>query len=153
MTDLRNQRRLAAAILKCGLNRVWMDPDRLEEIAKAVGRRDVRILINGGAIESKQITGISNGRKKYRQSQKEKGRRRGQGSRKGKTYARLPKKERWMRTIRPLRAYLKQLRDDKLIDAHTYRTFYMKAKGGEFRSRNHLKSHMISGGILKEEKQ
>ena len=125
MTDLRNQRRLAASLLKCGENRVWMDPDRLEEIAKAVSRRDVQILINGGAVISKQKQGISNGRKKYRQHQKEKGRRRGQGSRKGKTFARFPRKERWMRTIRPLRAYLKQLRDEKKIDPHLYRNYYM----------------------------
>ena len=32
MTDLRHQRRMAAEILKCGENRVWMDPDRLSLI-------------------------------------------------------------------------------------------------------------------------
>ena len=29
MTDLRNQRRMAAELLKCGKYRVWMDQDRL----------------------------------------------------------------------------------------------------------------------------
>ena len=32
MADLRNQRRMAAEILKCGENRVWMNPDRLDEV-------------------------------------------------------------------------------------------------------------------------
>ena len=32
MTDLRNQRRMASNILKCGANRVWMDNDRIDEI-------------------------------------------------------------------------------------------------------------------------
>ena len=73
MTDLRNQRRMAAELLKCGLYRVWMDHDRLDEIAKAVTKDDIRILINGKAIKSRQIQGISNGRKKLVASQKEKG--------------------------------------------------------------------------------
>jgi large subunit ribosomal protein L19e len=153
MTDLRNQRRMAASILKCGVNRVWMDQDRLDEIAKAVTKEDIRVLINGKAITVKQIKGISSGRKKLNQTQKEKGRKRGHGSRKGAKYARLPKKERWMRTIRALRKYLKTLREEKQIDRTTYRKYYRKAKGGEFRSKHHLKTHLISDGIIKEEKQ
>ena len=153
MTDLRNQRRMAATILKCGENRVWMDPDRTDEIAKGVIRRDMRVLIKGGAIKSKQIKGISSGRKKFYKKQKEKGRRRGHGSRKGAKYARLPKKERWIRTIRPIRAYLKELREKKTIDRANYRKYYQRAKGGEFRSKHHLKTHLIADGILKEDKQ
>jgi large subunit ribosomal protein L19e len=153
MTDLRNQRRMAAEILKCGEKRVWMDHDRLDEIAKAVTKDDIRILINGKAIKSRQIKGISNGRKKFAKNQKEKGRRRGHGSRKGAKYARLPKKERWIKTIRPIRTYLSTLKDEKQIDASTYRKYYMKAKGGEFRSKHHLQTHLISDGIIKEAKK
>ena len=153
MTDLRNQRRMAANILKCGVNRVWMDPDRVDEIAKAVTRSDVKILINGGALKSIQIQGISSGRNKFRQKQKDKGRRKGHGSRKGAKYARLPRKERWINTIRPIRLYLKKLKEDKVIDRSIYRKYYNKAKGGEFKSKHHLKTHLISDGILKGEKQ
>ena len=153
MTDLRNQRRMAAELLKCGVHRVWMDQDRLDEIAKAVTKDDIRILINGKAIKARQIKGISSGRKKYVAEQKEKGRRRGHGSRKGAKYARLPKKERWINAIRPIRTYLKTLREEKQIDATTYRKYYRKAKGGEFRSKHHLQTHLISDGILKEGKQ
>ncbi|HDQ15495.1 MAG TPA: 50S ribosomal protein L19e [Bacteroidetes bacterium] len=151
MTDLRNQKRMAADLLKCGVNRVWMDQDRLEEIAKAVTKDDIRVLIRGKAIKCRPIQGISSGRKKYIAKQKEKGRRRGHGSRKGAKYARQPKKERWIKTIRPIRAYLKSLRDENKIDKTTYRRYYGKAKGGEFRSKHHLKTHMLSDGILKEE--
>ncbi len=150
MTDLRNQRRMAASVLKCGVNRVWIDHDRVDEIAKAVTKDDIRILINGKAIKSRQIQGISSGRKNYRKEQKDKGRRRGHGSRKGATYARLPRKERWIRTIRPIRAYLVTLRDEKKIDGTTYRRYYRKAKGGEFRSKSHLESHLISDGFIKK---
>jgi len=153
MTDLRNQRRMAASILKCGENRVWMDHDRIDEIAKAVTKSDIRVLIGGKAIKSRQIQGISSRRDKFNKKQKEKGRRTGHGSRKGAKYARLPRKERWIRTIRPIRAYLKTLRDEKKIDKTTYRRYYLKAKGGEFRSKHHLQTHMITDGILKEEKK
>ena len=153
MTDLRNQRRMASSILKCGGNRVWMDSDRTDEISKAVTRGDVKILINGGAIESKQIQGISRGRKKFNQKQKDKGRRKGHGSRKGAKFARMPRKERWIKTIRPIRTYLRQLREDKTIERSIYRKYYRKAKGGEFRSKHHLRTRMTSDGFLKEDKQ
>jgi len=153
MTDLRNQRRMAAAILKCGNHRVWMDYDRLDEIAKAVTKDDIRLLIKGKAVKSRQIKGISSGRKKYIKKQKEKGRRKGHGSRKGAKYARFPKKERWIKTIRPIRSYLKTLRDDKKINASNYRKYYLKAKGGEFRSKHYLETRLISDGILKEDKK
>jgi large subunit ribosomal protein L19e len=154
MTDLRNQKRMAACLLKCGKNRVWMDHDRTEEIAKAVTKDDIRVLIKGNAIQSRQILGISSGRKNFNLKQKEKGRRRGHGSRKGRKCARLPKKEHWIATIRPIRSYLRSLRDDeKQIDASTYRKYYIKAKGGEFKSKHHLQSRLVSDGIIKEGKR
>jgi len=150
MTDLRNQRRMAASLLKCGDNRVWMDHDRIDEIAKAVTKEDIRVLIKGKAIQSRQIKGISSGRKKYFASQKKKGRRKGYGSRKGAKYARFPRKRRWINTIRPLRSYLKTLREESRIDRSTYRKYYRKAKGGEFRSKHHLETHLLSDGVLKK---
>jgi len=153
MTDLRNQRRMAAQLLKCGVNRVWMDHDRIDEIAKAVTKSDIRVLISGKAIKSRQINGISSGRKKIYAKQREKGRKRGHGSRKGAKYARLPRKERWIRTIRSIRTYLRTLRDEEKIDRTVYRRYYRRAKGGEFRSKRHLKTHLISDGVIKEDKQ
>jgi len=151
MTDLKNQRRMAASLLKCGIRRVWMDQDRLDEIAKAVTKDDVRILINGKAIKSRQKEGISKGRKRYIMQQKSKGRRKGHGSRKGAKFARLPRKQQWIRTIRPLRKYLKNLRDTEKIPRSIYRKYYRKAKGGEFRSKRHLNTHLVSDGIIKKE--
>jgi large subunit ribosomal protein L19e len=150
MSDLRNQRRMAATLLKCGEHRVWMDPDRLDEIAQAVTKDDIRVLIRGKAVISRQRKGISRGRKKYAINQKHKGRRRGQGSRKGATFARFPRKRRWIRTIRPLRSYLRQLRDEGQINPSIYRRYYLKAKGGEFRSKRHLHTHLTSDGVIQE---
>jgi large subunit ribosomal protein L19e len=151
MTDLRNQKRMAASLLKCGVNRVWMDNDRIDEIAKAVTKDDIRILIRGKAIKSQQEKGISRGRKKINTKQKKKGRRRGQGSRKGAKYARFPRKNQWIRTIRSLRKFLRSLRNEGKVSKSDYRKYYRKAKGGEFRSKHHLNSHLISDGVLKKE--
>lgn len=152
MTDLRNQRRMAAEIGKCGRDRVWIDPDRISDVASAVTRADVRRLITGGAIVIQPARGVSRGRARAVAEQRKQGRRRGPGSRKGAQYARLPRKDRWMRLIRALRDELRTLKTEKKIDAHHYREYYRRAKGGQFRSRNHLVSHMKTEGVLKEAK-
>ena len=148
--NLKNQRRVAAQLLKCGENRVWIDPNRLEDASDAITRADVRTLINSGAIAARQKKGISRARTNYRKAQRAKGRRRGHGSRRGTKGARKPSKEIWMQTIRPIRKKLKELRDAGKIDTATYREYYLKAKGGVFKSRPHLESHLRAEGILKE---
>jgi large subunit ribosomal protein L19e len=148
--NLKNQRRVAAQLLKCGENRVWIDPNRSEDVSDAITRGDVRTLIFSGAVAAKQKKGISRARTNYVKAQKAKGRRRGQGSRRGRKGARKPSKEVWMQTIRPIRRKLKELRDSGKIDTSTYREYYLKAKGGVFKSRPHLESHLKAEGILKE---
>jgi len=148
--DLSNQRRIAASLLKCGLNRVWIDPNRLEDVSDAITRSDVRTLIDSGAIRAMQKKGVSRGRAEYLRAQRAKGRRRGHGSRRGRKGARKPQKEVWIQAIRPIRRRLKELRDAGKIDAATYREYYLRAKGGMFKSRPHLESHMKAQGVLKE---
>lgn len=38
MVNLRTQKRLAAAVLKCGKRKVWLDPNEINEIASANSR-------------------------------------------------------------------------------------------------------------------
>ena len=128
------QKRLAAEILKCGENRVYFDPYMIEDIKMAITREDIRNLIKEGAIQKKYKKGISKTRKNIRHERKKKGRARGLGKRKGKKTARTPKKEAWMKRIRPQRKELKKLRDRKLITTATYRKLYKNAKGGMFNS-------------------
>jgi len=143
MADLANQKRLAASILKVGVTRVWMDPERLEDIATAITREDLRKLVEEGVVKRKPKIGISRGRARARDIKRARGHRKGPGSRKGAAGARAPKKEQWIRKIRAQRKVLKAMRDDdKTIDAHTYRILYRKAKGGEFRNVAHLKSYI-----------
>lgn len=149
--NLLPQRRMAAEILKCGENRIWIDPNSIEEVSEAVTREDIRYLIKRGIIQKKPIKGQSRSRANYIKQQKEKGRRKGQGSRKGAKYARYPRKLRWMKTIRAIRRTLRELRDSGKIDTKTYRKLYRMAKGGAFRSKSHMLTHLKMEGILKEE--
>jgi len=56
--SLKSQRRLAAEILKIGESRVWMDPDRTEEVEIAISREEIRRLIHDGAIKSRPKRGV-----------------------------------------------------------------------------------------------
>ena len=151
MSDLKNQRRMAAEILKCGENRVWINPEKIEEVEDCITRADIRTAIASGLIKAKAKKGTSKGRIRYVQGQKASGKRKGPGSRKGTANARVRDKERWIATIRPIRDELKTLRADGKITPSVYRLYYRKAKGGMFKSRRHLKQHMTAAGHLKEE--
>jgi large subunit ribosomal protein L19e len=153
MTDLKNQRRLAADLLKCGIYRVRFDDRRLEDIAEAVTRSDIRKLISSKAIFSLKKKGTSRGRFRFLMFQKSKGRRRGHGTRRGGKKARSPKKRRWIMVIRPIRERLASLREKGIIDKHMYRTFYRQAKGNMFKNKAHMNQHLEMKGIkLKDEK-
>jgi large subunit ribosomal protein L19e len=147
-----HQRRLAAEILGVGRNRVRIttDPAEQEHILDAITREQIRELIGRNVITKRPEQGVSRSRARLRHAQRAKGRRRGPGSREGGSNARDPSKRRWIRTIRTLRAYLRDLRDQGRIDPKTYRRFYRQAKGGMFKSRAHLHQQLMAAGGLKE---
>jgi large subunit ribosomal protein L19e len=151
MPDLSNQRRLAAQLLKCGEGRVWIDPASQEELADAVTRADIRSAIKARVIRRKRIVGTSRVRARRHRAEVAKGRHSGPGSRRGTPYARVDRKERWMRRIRAQRSLLNELREQKRIPAPIYREFYRRAKGGMFRSRAHLLLNLRLGGHLPPE--
>jgi len=140
--NLRNQRRIAAEVLKVGQDRVTLKPDRSEEISEAITREDVRILVNKGAITVKPVRGVSRGRARKAESQRRKGRRRGHGSRKGTSKAREPKKRAWIKRIRSIRDELQKLRAEGKIDGPAFRKLYSQAKGNLFHGRRHLREHI-----------
>lgn len=142
MANLKLQRRLAASILKCGENRVWIDPDRIDEVQSAITREDIKRLIKEGVIRKKSEKGTSRGRWRIKFKKRLKGRKRGPGSVKGRRTARMPRKLQWMIKIRAIRRLLRELRDAGVIDRHTYRVLYMRAKGGMFKDRSHLILHI-----------
>lgn len=140
--DLANQRRIAAEVMDIGVHRVWLDPEASKDIASALTREDIRKLISEGKIVGREIKGISKGRAREFHETRAYGHRKGHGSRSGAKGARRPKKEQWVKKIRALRKQLRELRDSNAVDVSTYRKLYRKAKGGEFRSRAHLKAHV-----------
>jgi large subunit ribosomal protein L19e len=138
------QKRLASEIMKVGKSKVWIDPAKIKEAQSAITRADIKRLIQQGIIKKMP--------KKVKMPKKKKKRRRGPGSKKGSRYAGVTKKRRWINTVRPLRRMLRELKADGSIDNRTYRRLYMLVKGGQFRSRSHLRIYLKQHGILKEKK-
>jgi large subunit ribosomal protein L19e len=133
---------MAADVLGVGESRIWIDPNKVSEVAEVVSKDDVRRLIKEGVIKVRPKKGNSRARWKVRHEQRKKGRRRGYGKRKGKASARQDPKEAWMHRIRKIRRFLRYLRDHEVIDRRTYRELYMKAKGGMFDSLSSLKMYL-----------
>lgn len=146
---LRVQRRLAAQLLKCGENRVKLDPMHFEEIKGAITKADIRTLINRGIITKKRAMNTSRFWAKMRKEQKAQGRRKGIGSRKGKKTARSNPKRAWISKIRLQRHHLKFLRDSGAIPKGIFHEMYAKSKGGFFRSIRHLKLYLKEREIVK----
>lgn len=147
---LHVQKRLAASVLKRSKQKVQLDKSRLEEIKEAITRFDIKSLIKDKAIKAKSVKGPSKVRARKIKEQKQKGRRSGLGSRKGKSTARLSKKDTWMAKIRVQREFLKELKDKEYLDSKIYRDLYNKAKGGFFRSKRHIKLYIEEHNLVKK---
>jgi large subunit ribosomal protein L19e len=134
VTSLKSQRRLAAQILKVGQERVWIDPNRIEDVEAAITREEIRKLIHEGVIKPLKEKGVSRARARVVHEKKKKGLRRGLGSRSGAAQAKISKKEAWMNKVRALRKRLRELKANKTITESTYRKLYTMVKSGRFTS-------------------
>jgi large subunit ribosomal protein L19e len=145
MTNLSSQRRLAAQILKVGQNRVWINPERIDDVEGAITREEIKKLIREKTIVSLPEKGVSRSRAKTVREKKRIGRRKGAGSRTGSDRAKVSKKEAWMIQIRPLRKRLRELKASRVITETTYRKLYRIAGSGKFGSvaelERYLKAH------------
>lgn len=154
--QLNVQKKLAANILGISIKRISLDLEKLEELEieidelkQSITKDDIRRFIKNGVIKARQKTGTSRSRARKILVQKRKGRRTGEGSRKGKSRARLSKKDAWMNKIRPQREFLKDLKSKDVIDSSDYQKMYRKAKGGFFRSKRHIKLYLEEHEIIK----
>lgn len=122
-----------------GVNRVQFNTERLNEIAEAITRDDIRALIKDESITKKPAKGNSRGRLRAILAQKKKGRRRGYGHRTGSKTARTPRKKTWISKIRAIRDELRKMKSAGQINEKQYRKLYRQAKGNMFHSRRHLR--------------
>lgn len=148
--DLKTQKRMAAKILKVGLDRVKIKESK--DVEDALTREDIRKLIRRGIIEKKEKKGTNRYYARKTLIQKSKGRRKGVGSRKGKAGARYKKKERWIKQVRALRRLLKELKEKKQIDERYYQKLYLMIKGNMFRNKKHLLYYLQEKGMLRKAK-
>lgn len=138
VVNLRKKRELISRVLGVGVNRIRFEPDKLDDIADAITREDMRSLIKNGTIWTVKIRGIS----RSRAEKKLKTRRKhgtSAGSKKGKKTARQGKKEVYVKRTRAMRRHLKILKARNEINRDTFWDLYKKVNGGNVRSLSHLR--------------
>lgn len=139
--NLTTQKRIAAALLKCGVTRVRIQSS--SEAEEAITREDVRQLIAKGVITTVQKKGTSRALARINLRQKRKGRRSGAGSRKGRLA--IGKKD-WLKIVRAQRRILVEARGEEGLKE--YARLYRRVKAGMFRSKRHLLAHMKERELL-----
>jgi large subunit ribosomal protein L19e len=145
--SLRSQRRLAAELLKVGENRVWIDPERTDDVEAAITREEIRRLIHEGAIQRRPKGGVSRVRARVLHEKKRRGLGRGPGRKSGSARARVSKKEAWMKRIRALRKRLRELKASRVISESVYRRLYAMAGSGVFESTADLERYIETRGL------
>jgi len=133
---MRTVRRIAADILKVGESRVKIDP-KIKEMT-LLTRADVKNAINKGLIYKINKKGNAS---------LNKGKRRTPGRKKGKKYALLSRKRRWILRVRSQRKLLRSLKP--ILDNKSYKRIYRMVKGGYFRSKSHLLLYLREKNYIK----
>lgn len=107
--NLGKKKRLAARTLGVGLNKIILNREQLGEIMKAITKQDILDLVREGAIKVREPSG-------RRAVKKRQTRRRAGSVRKKVGTGKID----YMREVRKLRAYLKQLKRQEGITREQY---------------------------------
>jgi len=148
--SLKSQRRLAAQLLKAGANRVWIDPNRIDDVEVAITRSEIRKLIHEGAIRQLPAKGVSRSRARVLQGKKRQGLRRGPGTREGSSRAKVTKKDAWMLRIRALRTKLREWKANRTVAEDSYRQLYQVAGSGAFSSVADMERYAKTHGMWRK---
>lgn len=128
--NLEKKKLLAARTLGVGKNRILFNTARLSEIKDSITKQDIRDLVLSKAIVIKSIKG----RKKI----KKKSRRRAGSVRKKIKGG----KQEYVKRIRRLRSYLKELRNQNKLSDESYWKLRKEIKAGIHRTKHHLKERI-----------
>ena len=145
MADLRAKRRMAADMLGVGKTRIRLDPAETERLEDAITRGSIRSLLKEGVIWVEQKKGVSRGRARVRR-RKAKVRGRGAGSKEGAKYARLSRKEAWVRRVRTLRRRLKIKKARGEINNNVFWQIYRQVGVGQVRTIKHMEELIAAAG-------
>ena len=137
--NLAKKKHLAAKTLKVGKNRIIFNQDSLNEIKEAITKQDIKTLFEEGIIGIKPIKGR---RKLIKRT-----RRRGPGKIKMKINHR---KQIYVKLVRKLRKYLKELKIKNEISWDLYKELRKKIKMKVFRSKAHLREYLENLKKIKE---
>ncbi len=148
--SLKSQRRLAAQLMKVGTNRVWINPERTEDVEVAITRSEIRRLIREGIIRQSPAKGVSRARAKILHEKKKKGLRRGPGTREGSSRAKITKKDAWMLKIRALRRKLRDWKTNRIVAQENYRQLYRVASSGAFSSIADMERYAKTHGMWRK---
>jgi len=133
-----------------GTNRVWIDPERLEDVEVAITREEIRKLIHEGAIKSASEKGVSRVRARILHEKKKERLRRGPGTRKGSSRAKITKKQAWMQRIRALRRTLRGWKANRALTEGAYRQLYTIAGSGAFGSIADMERYAKTHGLWRK---
>ncbi|MFA6048953.1 MAG: 50S ribosomal protein L19e [Candidatus Micrarchaeia archaeon] len=136
--SLETAKRLACRILGCGESRVRVYDAK--KASEALTAEDVRGLIMEGVIACVAKKGVGRGKSIFKQSRKESGRRRGQGSNKGEKFSKETRKQRWMKKVRAQRKILSAAK--ARLPEGEHRKIYSMVKGNYFKSKKQLSAHI-----------
>lgn len=124
--NLKKKKKLAAKTLGVGVNRIVFDKERLDEIKEAITRQDIIDLFKEGVIKIREKKGRRKKLKKKRRKE-------------GSIKKRIKKeKEEYVKIVRKLRKYLKNLKEKNKIERDKYYDLRKKIKQKKFNSLKHL---------------
>ncbi|PIO08329.1 hypothetical protein COU59_01745 [Candidatus Pacearchaeota archaeon CG10_big_fil_rev_8_21_14_0_10_34_12] len=132
--NLAKKKSLAARTFSVGEKRIVFIDSRKSEIKEAITKQDMRDLKKDGAILIKEVKGRKKNSKKSK---------RGVGKIRRKVNSR---KKEYVIMTRKLRKYISNMKKEGNITLEEAKKIRKKIRNSIFRSKNNLKTHLISSG-------